>query len=489
MKKRITIAGLGPGREDELTLGAIKALKRGYVILRTENHGAVSFLKEEGIPFITLDHIYESSETFEEAYSAMIDLILDKAGDQEVVLGVPGHPMIGERLVLELLSRVDDENIDIDIIPGIGRAEAAIAAVGKNYDAQGIKIVTAPDLDISHIDTNMTTIILDIDNPLLASDVKLTLLRAYPSEFQVYLCKNDEKGRQKSQEISLHQLDRLEEYDYTTCLYIPPVDFVKLEEFDFGHLVKIMEILRSPEGCPWDREQTHESLKQNLLEETYEVLEAIDMEDYDKIIEELGDVLLQIVFHSQIGQEHGEFDIRDVTTGICRKMIDRHPHIFGDVIVKDAEQVLENWEEIKKKEKRHTSHTQVLKDVPAILPSLMRAYKVQKKAALVGFDWDSIEDVVNKLEEELAELKDAYQEGKEEKISEELGDLLFSVVNLARFLKVEPELALRATTEKFIARFEYIEKMAPRPLEEMTLEEMDKLWNDAKIAFSKGFNV
>ncbi|NLY62229.1 MAG: nucleotide pyrophosphohydrolase, partial [Clostridiales bacterium] len=151
MKKRITIAGLGPGREDELTLGAIKALKRGYVILRTENHGAVSFLKEEGIPFITLDHIYESSETFEEAYSAMIDLILDKAGDQEVVLGVPGHPMIGERLVLELLSRVDDENIDIDIIPGIGRAEAAIAAVGKNYDAQGIKIVTAPDLDISHI--------------------------------------------------------------------------------------------------------------------------------------------------------------------------------------------------------------------------------------------------------------------------------------------------------------------------------------------------
>jgi len=488
MKKRITIVGLGPGDEDQLTLGAIKALKRGYVILRTGHHGVVSFLEQEGIPFITLDHIYESSQTFEEAYAAMIDIILEKAKDQEVVLGVPGHSMIGERLVFELLSQIDLD-FDIDIVPGIGRAEAAIAAVAKYPDAQGIKIVTALDLDISNIDTNMTTIVLDIVNPLIASDVKITLLRAYPSESEIYLCKNDQNGRLKCRKIPLYELDRLKEYDPTTCLYIPPVELVKLEEFGFEHLVKIMEILRSPEGCPWDREQTHESLKQNLIEETYEVLEAIEMKDYDKIIEELGDVLLQIVFHSQIGKEHGEFDIRDVTTGICRKMIDRHPHIFGDITVKDAEQVLENWEAIKKKEKRHTSHTQVLRDIPAILPSLMRAYKVQKKAALVGFDWDSIEDVVKKVEEELCELKDAYKEGKQEKINEELGDLLFSVVNLARFLKVEPELSLKATTEKFIARFEYIEKMAPRPLEEMTLEEMDKLWNDAKIAFSKGFDV
>ncbi|NLN41570.1 MAG: nucleoside triphosphate pyrophosphohydrolase [Clostridiales bacterium] len=489
MKKRITIVGLGTGDEDQLTLGAVKALKRGYVILRTGDHGVVSFLEQEGISFITLDHIYESSQSFEEAYAAMIDIILDKAKEQEVVLGVPGHPMIGERLVLELLSQVDHQDFYIDIVPGIGRAEAAIAAVGRYYDAQGMKIVTASDLDISNIDTNMTTVVLDIANHLIASDVKLTLLRAYPSEFQVYLCKNDQDGRLKCQRIPLYQLDRLKEYDFTTCLYIPPADLIKLEEFGFGHLVKIMEILRSPEGCPWDREQTHESLKQNLLEETYEVLEAIEMKDYDKIIEELGDVLLQIVFHCQIGKDHGEFDIRDVTTGICRKMIDRHPHIFGDITVKDAEQVLENWEAIKKKEKRHTSHTQVLRDIPVILPSLMRAYKVQKKAALVGFDWDSIKDVVKKVEEELSELKDAYQEGKQEKISEELGDLLFSVVNLARFLKVEPELSLKATTEKFIDRFEYIEKMAPRPLEKMTLEEMDKLWNDAKTANSKGFHV
>lgn len=489
MKKKITIVGLGSGDEDQLTLGAIKALKRGYVILRTGDHGVVPFLEREGISFITLDHVYESAQSFEEAYAAMIGIILDKAEDQEVILAVPGHPMIGERLVLELLSQLNQQDFQIDIVPGIGRAEAAMAAVGKYYDSQGIKIITALDLDISHIDTDMTTLVLDIGSPLIASDVKLTLLRAYPPETLVYLCKNDQNAKLKCKKIALYELDRLKEYDPTTCLYIPPIELIKLEEFDFKHLVRIMEILRSPEGCPWDREQTHESLKQNLLEETYEVLEAIEMEDYDKIIEELGDLLLQIVFHSQIGKEHGEFDIRDVTTRICQKMIDRHPHIFGDIIVKDAEQVLENWEAIKKKEKQHTSHTQVLKDIPVILPSLMRAYKVQKKAALVGFDWDSIEDVVKKLEEELFELKDAYEKGQQEKINEELGDLLFSVVNLARFLKVEPELALKATTEKFIDRFEYIEKMAPRPLEEMTLEEMDKLWNDAKIAFSKDFDV
>ena len=489
MKKRITIVGLGPGGEDELTLGAIKALKQGNVILRTQNHGAVPFLEREGIPFTTLDHIYESSDNFEDAYSAMADTILNKAQNQDIVLGVPGHPMIGERLVLELISRVDDQKTYIDIISGVGTAEAALATVGKAHDAQGMKVVTAVELDISHIDTNMTTVVLDIDNALLASNVKLTLLRAYPPELEVYLCKNDNNGKLKCQGIPLHEMDRLEEYDHTTCLYVPSVDFTKLEEFGFNHLVKVMDMLRSPEGCPWDREQTHESLKQYLLEETYEVLEAIEMKDYEKIIEELGDVLLQIVFHSHIGKEHGEFDIRDVTTAICRKMIDRHPHIFGDARVKDAEQVLENWEQIKKKEKGLVSHTQVLRDIPSILPSLMRANKVQKKAALVGFDWDSIEDAAKKLQEELSELKDAYQEGNQDKINEELGDLLFSVVNVARFLKVEPELALKGTTEKFISRFEYIESMAPTPLEKMSLEDMDKLWNDAKTASSKGFNV
>ena len=210
-------------------------------------------------------------------------------------------------------------------------------------------------------------------------------------------------------------------------------------------------MLRSPEGCPWDREQSHQSLKQYLIEETYEVLEAINLDDMDKLAEELGDVLLQVVFHAQIAKEHGEFSINDVITGICRKMINRHTHIFGDAKVDSAEQVVGNWEAIKKKEKGLKSHTQVLKDIPAILPALMRSYKVQKKAALVGFDWDKPEDAIAKADEEFRELKQAYQSGNENDIKEELGDLLFAIVNISRFLKQEPEQALTATTEVYQA--------------------------------------
>ena len=483
MKKKITIVGLGPGNPDDLTLGALKALKRGKTILRTQMHGVVPFLQEEGIPFSTLDDLYESSDTFEEAYSAMVERIVDKArAAGEVVLGVPGHPMVGERLVLELISSLDRDEFELSIIPGVGRDGAATTAIGEMPSPEGLKVLMAPELVIDNIDTDLATVVLDIDSPLTASDVKLHLLRAYPPEHGVYICKNDEDGRLHHRKIALHEMDRLEEYDYTTCLYIPPVKLRDLEEFDFRDLVRVMDMLRAPDGCPWDREQTHESLRQYLLEETYEVLEAMDLKDTHKMVEELGDVLLQVVFHARIGSEHGEFDIRDITTGICRKMIERHPHIFGDVKAETSKQVLDNWEKIKKKEKGLRSHTQILKDIPPVLPALMRAYKVQKKAALVGFDWDKTEDAVNKVKEELLELEDAYRSGKQDKIDEELGDLLFSVVNVARFLKAEPELSLRATTEKFIRRFEYIEKMAPRPLEEMSLEDMDKLWNEAKMA-------
>ncbi|MGI5851278.1 MAG: nucleoside triphosphate pyrophosphohydrolase [Clostridiales bacterium] len=486
--KKITIVGLGPGNPDDLTLGALKALGGGNTIIRTQMHGVVPFLKEEGITFSSLDDLYESSDTFEEAYSAMVERIVDKArATGEVVLGVPGHPMMGERLVLDLMTGLDRDEFELSIIPGVSRDGAATAAIVEKPSLEGLKILMAPELDTDKIDTDIATVVLDIDSPLTASEVKLHLLRAYPPELEVYICKNEEDGRIRYKRIALHEMDRLDEYDYTTCLYIPPVKLRDLEEFDFRDLVRVMDMLRSPDGCPWDREQTHESLRQYLLEETYEVLEAFDLKDTYKIIEELGDVLLQVVFHARIGSEHGEFDIRDITTGICRKMIDRHPHIFGDVKVEDSDQVLDNWEKIKKKEKGLGSHTQILKDIPPVLPALMRAYKVQKKAALVGFDWDRIEDALSKVREELLELEDAYRSGEQDKIDEELGDLLFSVVNVARFLKVEPELSLRATTEKFIRRFEYIEKMAPRPLEEMSLEDMDKLWNDAKMACFRDF--
>ncbi|HZJ56701.1 MAG TPA: nucleoside triphosphate pyrophosphohydrolase [Clostridia bacterium] len=488
MKKKITIVGLGPGNENDLTLGALKALKGGNTILRTRQHGIVPFLQDEGISFTALDDIYEDSDTLEGVYSAMIERIIEKAqAAGEAVLGVPGHPMIGDRLVSELISRLDREEFEIDIVPGVSMGGAVTAITGDRPGPGGLKILMAPDLDINSIDTDTVTVVLDIDSPLGASDVKSCLLRAYPPDLEVYICKNDPDGKPWHRKVALSEVDKQWEYDYSTCLYIPPVELVGLEEFDFRDLVRVMEALRSPEGCPWDREQTHDSLRQYLLEETYEVLEALDLKDTEKMVEELGDVLLQVVFHGRIGSENGQFDIRDITTGICRKMIERHPHIFGDVKVENSEQVLDNWEKIKKKEKGLISHTQILKDIPPVLPALMRAYKVQKKAALVGFDWDRIEDAVDKLKEELMELKDAYEGGDRARIDEELGDLLFSAVNVARFLKVEPELSLKATIEKFIRRFEYIEKMAPLPLEQMSLKDMDFLWNEAKTASLKDF--
>ena len=255
------------------------------------------------------------------------------------------------------------------------------------------------------------------------------------------------------------------------------------DSYEFKDLLDIMELLRSENGCPWDREQSHDSLKKYLIEETYEVLEAIDLNDKDKIAEELGDLLLQIVFHSQIGKEEGTFDINDVITSVSRKMILRHTHAFGEDKADTADQVVDNWEAIKKKEKGLSDHTSVLKDVPSNLPALMRSYKIQQKAAQVGFDWDKTEDAMKKLDEEISELKDVYQSKNVERITDELGDVLFSVVNLARFLKVQPELALTGTINKFIKRFEFIEnesKKAGQKLEEMTLEEMDKLWDLAK---------
>ena len=256
------------------------------------------------------------------------------------------------------------------------------------------------------------------------------------------------------------------------------------DKYDFNDLLDIMAQLRAENGCPWDRKQTHESLRIYMIEETYEVLEALDTGDMDQFCNELGDLLLQIVFHAQIAREQVEFDMTDVTTEICRKLISRHTHIFGDAKADTPEQVVENWEAIKKKEKHLKTQTGVLKDVPSSLPSLMRSYKVQQKAAQVGFDWDDIEDVFSKVDEEIRELRDVYKSKNVERITDELGDAMFALVNLSRFLKVQPELALTGTINKFIRRFEYIEQQstkAGKKLEDMSLAEMDELWNEAKV--------
>ncbi len=251
----------------------------------------------------------------------------------------------------------------------------------------------------------------------------------------------------------------------------------KLQAFE--RLLNIMDDLR--EKCPWDRKQTMESLRNLTIEETYELADAILDGSRDGIKEELGDLILHIVFYSKIAEEEKAFDVSHVLNDVCEKLIVRHPHIYGDVEVKDEEEVKRNWEEIKLKEGKKKT---VLGGVPVSLPAMVKAYRMQEKTAQVGFEWDHIEDVWLKVEEEIAELKEAIASKDQSKIEEEYGDVIFALINYGRFLKVDPESALEKINRKFKKRFEYIERKAPKPLKEMSLEEMDKLWDEAKEQFS-----
>lgn len=256
------------------------------------------------------------------------------------------------------------------------------------------------------------------------------------------------------------------------------------ERYGIEDLLEIMTLLRAPNGCPWDREQDHHSIRENFIEETYEVLDAIDNEDTENLREELGDVLLQVVFHSEMEKEAGRFDFGDVCNDICQKLIIRHPHVFADVIADTTDEVLKNWDRIKAKTKGTKKTSDSMSGLPKHLPALIRARKVQKKAAGVGFDWRDSEGAFDKIAEETAELREAYESGNADAISDELGDLLFSVVNVSRFVGAEPETALARSCEKFIARFRLVEQLAADRGVDMsaaTIEKLDELWDEAKI--------
>ncbi len=259
------------------------------------------------------------------------------------------------------------------------------------------------------------------------------------------------------------------------------VDFEMKDKYNVNDLVRIMEILRAPDGCMWDQAQDHHSIRQNFIEETYEACEAIDDNDTDHLKEELGDVLLQVVFHTQMEKEKGVFDLNDVADGVCKKLIFRHPHIFGDVKVGSTDEILSNWDDLKRKEKKQETDTSTLESVSKSLPSLIRAQKLQKKAAKVGFDWPDVSGALDKVEEELAEVRAAIDGNGD--IEEEIGDLIFAVTNVSRFVKVDSERAAEKTCNKFVRRFADMEKQAAaegKNLSDLTLSELDALWDKAK---------
>jgi tetrapyrrole methylase family protein/MazG family protein len=478
----IKIVGLGPGDKEAITIGTLEVLKNSdKIYLRTEKHPTVEFLKQYGIKFETYDHKYEQGENFEQVYSSITDdLISKELKYKNIVYAVPGHPLVAEKSVNLLLKVCEQKGIETEIFTAVSFIDVLMESL-KIDPIEGMKIIDAFDIKFQILDKRVGLIITQVYDKFIASEVKLSLMEYYPDDTEIYFVRAaGVKNLESIRKIPLYEIDRQEDIDYLTSLYIPKKLDVKK---DFNDLLEIMNVLRSENGCPWDQEQNHESIKKCLIEECYEVLEAIDEKNDDKLNEELGDVLLQIVFHCQIGKEEGFFNINDVVEGICNKMIDRHPHVFGNINLNTSEEVLVNWDKIKKKEQGLSSYTEELKHVPKNLPALMRAEKIQKKASKVGFDWNKVEDALSKVLEEYYEVKNVYKGKERVKIVEEIGDLIFASVNVARFLDIDPEFALNYTIEKFIKRFAYIEEKAKSrgvDMINMTLNQMDELWEESK---------
>lgn len=482
---KIIVVGLGPGSEDAISLGTVNKLKQAeHIFLRTERHPVVEKFPDWNIEYTALDYFYEKNN-FEEIYEEITNFLLTKAIEyDEIVYVVPGSPFVAESSVQVLSESAKIRGIKVEIHSAQSFLDALYPIIKKDPTG-GIQFLDAVQTDFTKINPAFDAIISQVYNKFIASDLKLNLMEYYPDEFMITVIRAaGVKDLEKIESLALYQLDHLDWIDHLTTVYVPALEENKNTKYTYplDPLVDVLDSLLGPAGCPWDKKQTHETLKRGLLEETYEVVEAIDNKDMNNLCEELGDLLLQIVFHGSLASTRGDFDINDIVAGITEKMIRRHPHVFSETTVKDADEVLVNWEQIKEKERGYKTKS-LLGDVPSSMPALMQADKLQSRASKVGFDWDNIEGALLKLDEEILELKDAI-EGKEGKVYDELGDVLFSVVNVARFVKYNPEEALFSTIRKFRHRFSYVEeksKQAGKQMQEFSLEQLDKWWEESKL--------
>jgi tetrapyrrole methylase family protein/MazG family protein len=478
----ITVVGLGAGNAGDLTRRAWHTLENASVVyLRTERHPCVPDLPRRAY-YESFDALYETYDDFTDVYNAICDRLLTAARDEDVVYAVPGDPLVGETTVMQLLARAAAGTVNVEIVHGISFIEPMLRHTG--IDAlDGLQILDGMTLAAMHhppINPQYPAFISGVYSRAVASDVKLTLMNQYHDRFMVTLVHGAGTASAVAETVPLAEMDHSRAISHLTSLYVPALGrYTSFESFQ-----ETMAHLRAPEGCPWDIQQTHETLRPYLIEEAYEVLAAIDAQDWDELASELGDLLLQVVFHAQIATEDGAFTMADVLDRINRKLIRRHPHVWGDVDVQGSpDRVLANWEEIKKQERASAGKVRdsVLDKVNTALPALMVAYEYQKQAAKVGFDWPDMAGVEDKIREELNEILTSPSAAH--KIAE-IGDLLFVVVNWLRWLGVDdPESLLRSTNLKFYRRFRYVEQQARaagKELQGMTLAEMDLLWDEAK---------
>ncbi len=468
----ITVVPLGPGSPDLLTAGAVRALRSApRVVARTGRHAALLSLKNEGLRFESLDGLYRESPDFDAFAQAAVDRLLTLLAEGPLCYAV-SDPTLDETVRL-LLARAPES---ASVLPGVPLSSPMAAAAGVS---QPLLVSGAVGLVIHN--AQQPICIAELDSRALAGEVKLKLLRKYGEGARVVFFPPGEEPCRAGLEIPLEDLDRQPAYDHTAGLVVFPVPLLSRTRFDAEDLLAVMRKLRAPDGCPWDRKQTHQSLARYLVEEANEAAGELLEGNWDEAAEELGDVFLQLAFHAVVGEQHATFGWEDMLSAVCLKLIRRHPHVFGDLKLGTAEEVLVNWDRIKQTEKGIGGLSGEVDTVPRGLAPLTRAEKIQKIAGKAGLDWDGALDALQKVPEEAAELRDALEgRGTAE---EELGDLLFSCVNVARLMGVSADQALQKAVDKFASRLRWIETAVisdKKSLNLLTSKEIGVYWERSK---------
>lgn len=498
-KAAITIIGLGPGSIKDLTLEAREILAQAAhdqktVYFRTIIHPTVDPLKHAlpDLQIESFDRLYDESHDWSTLYQQIAEEVCNLAASQPIIYVVPGHPLIGETSVQLVLRMARERNLSTEVVAGLSFIEPVCTLLELDPFEAGTQLIDATNLaslgihEVSgKIIPTVPLLVVQLYNRRVASQVKLALGECYPDEWPVKLVRAAGVNRdQQVIEMPLYELDRNTFANHLSTLYVPPVDELSAHRLPETLRYIIMRLRRDPDGCPWDRQQTHESLTRYLIEETYEVVEALEEQDMDKLPEELGDLLLQIYLHAEIARQEDLFSVGDVLEQINTKLIRRHPHIFSDVTVSGAEQVVQNWEAIKKQERAEAGQAveqeSVLDRIPPASPALMISQEYQKRVRKIGFEFPDVQGVHAKLAEEIQELHQAITP---EEQSEEIGDLLFVISHWATWLKIDAEEALRRANRKFRHRFQIMEESARqqgRELASYSLQEWKDLWLHAK---------